>query len=169
MGLIVIFSFNQPMTVDGSKTNRATQIESPKNTTFPFRPVDKFLPIEVPHKNATSGNTVYYYRPTMIDFLMPENRHDKGENPIVDSLGVSSKWTIVSKCTLHGLIYVWDLQATLREAEEQQLQRRKELADGEGQEVIEQDVVLLANLRWADTDNFMNLGCQKGEETGVST
>lgn len=44
---------------------------------------------------------------------MPESIRDKGENPIVDSLSVASEWTIVSKCALHGLIYVWDLKATL--------------------------------------------------------
>jgi hypothetical protein len=49
----------------------------------------------------------------MIDFLMPESDRDKGENPIVDSLAVASENTIVSKCALHGLIYVWDLKSTL--------------------------------------------------------
>ena len=29
--------------------------------------------------------------------------------------------------------------------------------------VVEQDVSLVANLKWSDTDNFyMNLGCHKG-------
>ena len=51
----------------------------------------------------------------MIDFIMPESKRDEGENPIVDSLAISSNWTIVSKCALHGLIYVWDLKETLRE------------------------------------------------------
>ena len=50
----------------------------------------------------------------MVDFIMPENKRDDGENPIVDSLAVASKWTIVSKCALHGLIYVWDLKATIK-------------------------------------------------------
>ena len=53
------------------------------------------------------------FRPQMIDFLMPESDRDKGENPIVDSLAVASEWTVVSKCALHGLIYVWDLKKTL--------------------------------------------------------
>ncbi len=34
----------------------------------------------------------------------------QGENPIVDSLAVVSEWTIVAKCALHGLIYMWDLK-----------------------------------------------------------
>ena len=50
------------------------------------------------------------YRPIMVDFLLPESDKDGGENPIVDSLAVVSEWTIVAKCALHGLIYVWDLK-----------------------------------------------------------
>ena len=48
----------------------------------------------------------------MVDFLMPESDKDRGENPIVDSLAVASDWTIVSKCALHGLIYVFDLKVS---------------------------------------------------------
>ena len=60
-------------------------------------------------------SNIYFFliRPQMIDFLMPESDRDKGENPIVDSLAVASEWTVVSKCALHGLIYVWDLKKTL--------------------------------------------------------
>ena len=50
----------------------------------------------------------------MVDFLMPESDEDRGENPIVDSLAVASDWTIVSKCALHGLIYVFDLKVNIR-------------------------------------------------------
>ena len=50
------------------------------------------------------------YRPIMVDFLLPESNKDQGENPIVDSIGVLSEWTIVAKCALHGLIYMWDLK-----------------------------------------------------------
>ena len=50
----------------------------------------------------------------MVDFLMPESDKDRGENPIVDSLAVASDWTIVSKCALHGLIYVFDLKVNIR-------------------------------------------------------
>lgn len=46
----------------------------------------------------------------MVDFLLPESDKDQGENPIVDSLAVVSEWTIVAKCALHGLIYMWDLK-----------------------------------------------------------
>ncbi|XP_040567985.1 leucine-rich repeat and WD repeat-containing protein 1 [Lepeophtheirus salmonis] len=95
------------------------------------------------------------YKPQVIDFLMPENDRDNGENPIVDSLAVASENTIVSKCALHGLIYVWDLKSTV-----------KKIVDVEKKAggVIEKDVTMLANLRWSDTDNFyMNLGCHKGK------
>ena len=44
---------------------------------------------------------------------MPESDKDRGENPIVDSLAVASDWTIVSKCALHGLIYVFDLKVSI--------------------------------------------------------
>ena len=54
------------------------------------------------------------YKPIMVDFLMPESDRDKGENPIVDSLAMGADWTVVSKCALHGLIYVWDLKATVK-------------------------------------------------------
>ena len=53
-------------------------------------------------------------RPLMVDFLMPESDKDRGENPIVDSLAVASDWTIVSKCALHGLIYVFDLKVNAK-------------------------------------------------------
>ena len=52
------------------------------------------------------------YRPIMVDFLLPESDKDQGENPIVDSLAVVSEWTIVAKCALHGLIYMWDLKVS---------------------------------------------------------
>ena len=87
---------------------------------------------------------------------MPESPRDKGENPIVDSLAVASDWTVVSKCALHGLIYIWDLKATLKKVYE------NERPDNE--KIIEHDVEMKAFLRWSDTDNFyMNLGCHKGK------
>ena len=49
----------------------------------------------------------------MVDFLLPESDKDGGENPIVDSLAVVSEWTIVAKCALHGLIYMWDLKVSV--------------------------------------------------------
>ena len=51
----------------------------------------------------------------MVDFLLPESDKDQGENPIVDSLAVVSEWTIVAKCALHGLIYMWDLKVRNKE------------------------------------------------------
>lgn len=98
------------------------------------------------------------YAPRMVDFIQPENTRDEGENPIVDSLAVSSEWTVVSKCALHGLIYVWDLKATVDALEKEV--SKKAAKD----EVQEAEVVMLANLKWSDTDNFyMNLGCHKGK------
>lgn len=95
------------------------------------------------------------YKPLMVDFLMPESERDKGENPIVDSLAMASDWTVVSKCALHGLIYVWDLKSTTKSINFKDAK--------EENKVVEKDVTLLANLKWSDTDNFyMNLGCHKG-------
>lgn len=94
----------------------------------------------------------------MVDFMMPESPKDKGENPIVDSLAMASTWTVVSKCALHGLIYVWDLKATIKE-----IDLSSEGSSNSENKVIEQDIVIIANLKWSDTDNFyMNLGCHKG-------
>ncbi len=109
---------------------------------------------------------LYVFRPTMIDFIMPENKRDEGENPIVDSLAVSSNWTIVSKCALHGLIYVWNLRATIKEVEKLKEEGGgKKDDDDDGNTVIEQEVYMLAHLKWSDTDNFyMNLGCHKGKK-----
>jgi hypothetical protein len=101
----------------------------------------------------------------MVDFIMPENRRDEGENPIVDSLAIASKWTIVSKCALHGLIYVWDLKSTVKAIDKADEEAKKEKKDDDDadENVVEQDVKMLANLKWSDTDNFyMNLGCHKG-------
>ena len=99
------------------------------------------------------------YKPIMVDFLMPESDRDKEENPIVDSLAMASDWTVVSKCALHGLIYVWDLKATVKKI------NFDNLKEGEENKVVEQDVVMVSNLKWSDTDNFyMNLGCHKGKQ-----
>lgn len=88
---------------------------------------------------------------------MPESERDKGENPIVDSLAMASDWTVVSKCALHGLIYVWDLKSTVKKIDFDNVTK------GDENKVVEQDVTMVANLKWSDTDNFyMNLGCHKG-------
>jgi len=98
------------------------------------------------------------YKPIMVDFLMPESERDKGENPIVDSLAMASDWTVVSKCALHGLIYVWDLKATVKNID------YEDVTKGEQNKVVEQNVTMLGHLKWSDTDNFyMNLGCHKGK------
>ena len=100
----------------------------------------------------------------MVDFIMPENPRDEGENPIVDSLAVASTWTVVSKCALHGLIYVWDLKATLKDIKESKAKDGESGDKEDNDGVIEHEVSMLANLKWSDTDNFyMNLGCHKGE------
>lgn len=65
------------------------------------------------HRQFQIYKFTYFCRPLMLDFLMPESDKDRGENPIVDSLAVASDWTIVSKCALHGLIYVFDLKASI--------------------------------------------------------
>ena len=88
----------------------------------------------------------------MDDFLLPESDKDQGENPIVDSLAVVGEWTIVAKCALHGLIYMWDLKTTTKSLTE----------DTKKDKIIEKEVTMLSNLKWSDTDNFyMNLGCHK--------
>jgi len=95
------------------------------------------------------------YRPMMVDFLLPENERDKGENPIVDSIAIAGEHNVVAKCANHGLIYMFDLKKTVKDLT---------MEEGKKDKVIEQDVFLLANLKWSDTDNFyMNLGCHKGK------
>jgi len=92
------------------------------------------------------------YRPFMVDFLLPENERDNGENPIVDSLAIVAENSVVAKCANHGCIYMWDLKKTT-----------KDLAKDDAKKIIEKEVTLLARLKWSDTDNFyMNLGCHKG-------
>jgi len=106
------------------------------------------------------------YAPRVVDFIQPENTRDEGENPIVDSLAVSSEWTVVSKCALHGLIYVWDLKATVDTLEKVKKEAKddKKVKDDADDKVDEAEVVMLSKLKWSDTDNFyMNLGCHKGK------
>merc|ERR1712186_241244 len=55
-------------------------------------------------------------------------------------------------------IYVWDLQSTVKKINFDRITK------GQENKVVEQDVSLVANLKWSDTDNFyMNLGCHKGK------
>ena len=75
---------------------------------FPFKrlSLDKIQLLDILYSPGSK------YRPIMVDFLLPESDKDGGENPIVDSLAVVSEWTIVAKCALHGLIYMWDLKVS---------------------------------------------------------
>jgi len=93
------------------------------------------------------------YRPVLVEFLLPESKEDNGEFPIVDSVGVVSEWSIVTKCALHGLLYLWDLKKSTQTLE---------LQDKEHKLVIEKSAEMLSVLKWSDTDNyFMNLSCHK--------
>ena len=76
-----------------------------------------------------------------------------------------SETTIVAKCALHGLIYVWDLKATVDTLEKVKKEAKddKKVKDDADDKVDEAEVVMLSKLKWSDTDNFyMNLGCHKG-------
>ena len=96
-------------------------------------------------------------RPILVDFLQPESEKDKGENPLVDSLTMVSEWVVASKCALHGLIYVWDLKATVKNV------NFDNVTEGDENKVVEQEVSLLGTLKFAETDNYyMNLGSHKG-------
>jgi len=97
------------------------------------------------------------YKPILVDFLQPESEKDKGENPLVDSLTMVSEWVVASKCALHGLIYVWDLKATVKNV------NFDNVTEGDENKVVEQEVSLLGTLKFAETDNYyMNLGSHKG-------
>ena len=93
------------------------------------------------------------YRPKLVEFLLPESQVDNGEFPIVDSVGVVSEWSIVTKCALHGLLYLWDLKKSTQTLE----------SEGKEQNlVIEKSAVMMSVFKWSDTDNyFMNLSCHK--------
>ena len=145
--------------------------------------------------------TMEDYAPCRVAFFQPKSKKDDGQNPIVDSLVVASEWTIVSKCALHGLIYVWDLKATVNSLNKFNMQAKddvkrniinmiesvieeildkvvepkaannlldkvNEVEDNDNVEdnITATNVVMLANLKWSNTDNlFMNLGCHKGK------
>ena len=95
----------------------------------------------------------------MVDFIQPESEKDKGENPLVDSLTMVSDWTVASKCALHGLIYVWDLKATVKKV------NYENATQGEENKVVEQEVSIVGTLKFAETDNYyMNLGSHKGKD-----
>ena len=88
-----------------------------------------------------------------MEFLLPQSEEDNGEFPIVDSVGVVSEWSIVAKCALHGLLYLWDLKKSTETLESENKQQKL---------VVEKSAVMLSVLKWSDTDNyFMNLSCHK--------
>ena len=137
------------------------------------------------------------YAPCRVGFFQPESKKDEGQNPIVDSLVVASEWTVVSKCALHGLIYVWDLKATVNSLNKGKIEVKGDwkknilnMIESVIKEILEKvveikstddsldvecnenvegntteaNIVMLASLKWSDTDNiFMNLGCRKGK------
>lgn len=73
------------------------------------------------------------------------------EPQLVDSLVLVGDSIVATKCALHGVIYLWDLMATLT-------------ASGEGHQTI--TVTPIRVLTWSNTDNyFMNMGCHPGECT----
>ena len=112
------------------------------------------------------------YVPCRVGFFQPQSKKDEGQNPIVDSLVVASEWTVVSKCALHGLIYIWDLKATVKLLNKGKIETKADtdplaldVKDNVNvdENINEANIVMLANLKWSDTNNiFMNLGCRKG-------
>ena len=116
-----------------------------------------FRQIAILHLLLLILNGFFSGRPILVDFLQPESEKDKGENPLVDSLTMVSEWVVASKCALHGLIYVWDLKATVKNV------NFDNVTEGDENKVVEQEVSLLGTLKFAETDNYyMNLGSHKG-------
>jgi hypothetical protein len=88
----------------------------------------------------------------MLKFQFPKKHIQNTSEPqLVDSLVLVGDGMVATKCALHGVIYLWDLMATLA-------------ASGEGQQTI--TVTPIRVLTWSNTDNyFMNMGCHSGEST----
>lgn len=86
----------------------------------------------------------------MIKFQFPRKHIQRAsESQLVDSLEVVGERVIATKCALHGVIYLWDLLATLA-------------ATGEEHTTI--TVTPICVLSWSNTDNyFMNMGCHPGD------
>ena len=62
---------------------------------------------------------------------------------LVDSVEIVSDGIVATKCALQGVIYLWDLRATLASGSEK--------------------VVMTQKLKWSDTDNyFMGMGVHPG-------
>ena len=90
----------------------------------------------------------------MIKFQFPR-KHIQGasETQLVDSLEVVGESVIATKCALHGIIYLWDLMATLAASRE---------------EHTTITVTPTCALSWSNTDNyFMNMGCHPGDYYSV--
>ena len=86
----------------------------------------------------------------MIKFQFPrKNIQRANETQLVDSLEVVGENVIATKCALHGVIYLWDLMATLAAS---------------GKEHTTFTVTPICVLSWSNTDNyFMNMGCHRGD------
>jgi hypothetical protein len=86
----------------------------------------------------------------MLKFEFPRKHIEStSETQLVDSLEVVGDSVIATKCALHGVIYLWDLMATMA-------------ASGKGHMAI--TVTPICVLSWSNTDNyFMNMGCHPGE------
>lgn len=70
---------------------------------------------------------------------------------IVDSICMIDESTIISKCILHGCMYVFNLTKTVTGYDTEEFDNAKR---------IEKDAKLVATLDWSKTDNYyMNIGC----------
>ena len=94
------------------------------------------------------------YTPITVDFQMPQHEKDvSGIRSIVDSLDAINDFTIVSKCVMHGFLYVVDLAKTIQELEgyDRSIATR-----------TEKEAKIIAKLEWSQTENFyMNMGCNR--------
>lgn len=87
----------------------------------------------------------------MMEFNMPESPKTiyHSQLQLVDSVEALENGQIASKCALHGVIYIWNLEQTMKECK----------AGNNVYNIIPSHV-----LKWSDTDNyFMNLGFSKGK------
>ena len=95
-----------------------------------------------------------FYFPITVDFQMPKHEKDvSGIRSIVDSLDAINDFTIVSKCVMHGFLYVVDLAKTIQELEgfDRNIATR-----------TEKEAKIIAKLEWSKTENFyMNMGCNR--------
>ena len=94
------------------------------------------------------------HTPITVDFQMPKHEKDvSGIRSIVDSLDAINDFTIVSKCVMHGFLYVVDLAKTIQELEgfDRSIATR-----------TEKEAKIIVKLEWSQTENFyMNIGCNR--------